>query len=262
MGDATARRATIARLLNGAGFVAVTDLTRQLNVSDMTIRRDLRKLESDGVLTVVHGGARLPAPNGAGGNGFVARAREELDAKSAIALAAVELIPENSSIILDAGTTVYELAKALPGRFAGYVFTHSVPVLVHMLAFPAIPVHGLGGELQTKSQAMIGPTTIENLAKVHASVLFLGAASIDERGIFVAKDLERSTKMALMRAVDKVVLLADRTKLKSKAPVRLCPLDPVDVLVTDAPVSPQFQRACAHAGVEIVVASRFAPPAL
>ncbi len=251
---ASARRGTIARLLNSTGFVSVTDLTVLLGVSDMTIRRDLKRLEAEGVAKVVHGGASLPAYAPASGTGFLARARRRIDAKAAIALAAVDLIPPDGSVVLDAGTTVFELARALPGRFQGYVFTHSIPVMVHMMGFPDIHLHGLGGELQPESQALIGPTTIENLAKVRASVLFLGAAAIDERGLFVAKDLERSTKSALIRSVDRVVVLADQSKFRGKAPVRLCPLEVADVLVTDATPPPVVKRACHKAGIEIIIA--------
>lgn len=249
--DAGARRETIVRRLNAAGFVSVTALTRELGVSDMTVRRDLRRLEADGVATVVHGGASLAAAS-PGGSGFAGRVRRQQDAKAAMARAAVNLIPADASVVLDAGTSVFEVAKALPGRFAGYLFTHSVPVLAHMVSFPEIHVNALGGELQPESQALIGPTTIENLAKVRASVLFLGAAGMNERGIFVAKDLERSTKSALIRAVDRVVLVADHTKLRAQAPVWLAGLDVVDVLVTDRPVPPAMERACARAGVRVI----------
>lgn len=251
--DAKARRDTILRLLGAAGFVSVSGLTRDLGVSDMTVRRDLRKLEADGALTVVHGGASLVTASPRGG-GFAGRVRRQLDAKLDIARAAVELIPPETSIVLDAGTSVFEVAKMLPGRFTGYVFTHSVPVLAHMVSFPEIHVHALGGELQPESQALIGPTTIENLAKVQASLLFLGAAAMNERGIFVAKDLERSTKNALIRAVDRVVLVADHSKLLARAPVRLAELDVVDVLVTDRPVPAAMERACRQSGVEVIVA--------
>lgn len=253
--DAQARRGAILRLLNATGFVAVSALTRDLAVSDMTIRRDLRKLELEGMLRIVHGGASLPAAT-VSGTGFASRIRSQLEAKASIARTAIDLIPDDGSIILDAGTTVFELARALPGRFTGYVFTHSVPVLAQMVSFPAIHVNALGGDLEPESQALIGPTTIENLAKVRASVLFLGAASLGERGVFVAKDRERSTKNAMLRAADRVVLLADHTKLAAQAPVLLAGLDVLDILVTDRPLSAQMERVCRASGVQVLVADR------
>lgn len=223
-----ARRARIKRDVLKDGFRSVRSLTEQLGVSDMTIRRDLRRLEDEGAVRIVHGGASLPA-----GPDYRERGQSEPDAKSVIGRYAASLIPPGSTVLMDAGTTVAAVAEALPDDFSGYVITHSVPVIDLLLERP-VPVHCLGGELRPESRAMIGPTTVENLQKVSAQVLLLGAAAINEQGVFVDKDLERGTKTAFIESSQRVILVVDHTKFTRFSPVLLAPLEVIDEVVTDA----------------------------
>ncbi|MHA6626555.1 DeoR/GlpR family DNA-binding transcription regulator [Pseudonocardia sichuanensis] len=246
-----ARREEILRRLQAAGFLSVTDLTSELGVSDMTVRRDLKQLAAAGELRVVHGGASLPHGTLRTAD-FSSRAQHERDAKRRIARRAAALVTPGATIALDAGTTAFELAAALPDTFGGCVITHSVPVLQHMLHLPGARVIGLGGELLADSQALVGALAVQALAGLSAEAVFLGVAAVDERGVYVATDLERPTKQALMDAADRVVLLADHSKFSVSAPVRLAPLDAVDVLVTDAPLPAGPAEAFARAGVTVL----------
>lgn len=243
--SADARRDQILRHLNRDGFASVRALTARLGVSDMTVRRDLRKLEKKGALRVVHGGASLPRSED-----YQRRGRSAQAAKTRIARHAVGLIPMGAAILLDAGTTVAEMALALPPTFEGYVISHSIPV-INYLAETEIAMHCPGGELVTSSLALAGPTTVENLAKMHAELAFMGTASLSARGMFVAKDLERSTKQAVINAARTVILLADHTKFSIQAPVHLAALDVIDVLITDAEPPLALRRALDAASVEI-----------
>lgn len=248
-----ARREEIMRRLQAAGFVSVTHLTRELGVSDMTVRRDLKRLAEAGELRVVHGGASMLHGTLRTAD-FASRGERELQAKRRIARRAIDIIEPGATIAVDAGTTSFELAAALPESFDGCVITHSVPVLQHMLHLPASRVIGLGGELLADSQALVGALTVQALSGLHADAVFLGAAAVNGRGIFVATDHERPTKQALCDIADRVVLLADHSKFSASAPVRLAPLGLVDVLVTDAPVQPVLGAALRDAGVAVVVA--------
>lgn len=250
-----ARREEIMRRLQDAGFLSVTFLTAELGVSDMTVRRDLKQLAAAGELRVVHGGASLPHGTLRTAD-FASRAQREREAKLRIAQTAAELVAPAATIAIDAGTTAFELAAALPDSFRGCVITHSVPVLQHMLHVPAARVIGLGGELLAGSQALVGALAVQALAGLRAEVVFLGVAAVDERGLYVATDLERPTKLALMEAADRVVLLADQSKFSGSAPVRLAPLDAVDVLVTDAPLAAATAAAVDRAGVAVHVGER------
>lgn len=225
---AAGRRERIRRDLERTGFISVTALTRELGVSDMTIRRDLRRLENEGALRIVHGGASLPTSSD-----YRLRGMTERAAKALIGQYAANLIEPGSTVLMDAGTTVAQVARYLASDHQGYVITHSVPVIETLLTRMDVQVHCLGGDLMPESRAMIGPTTVENLEKVSAQVLFLGAAAITERGVFVAKDLERATKSAFIRASRRVILVVDHSKFSKFSPVLLSPLDAVDEIVTD-----------------------------
>jgi DeoR family fructose operon transcriptional repressor len=245
-----ARREEIMRRLQAAGFLSVTDLTSELGVSDMTVRRDLKQLAAAGELRVVHGGASLPHGTLRTAD-FASRAQHERAAKRRVARHAVRLVTPGATIGVDAGTTCFELVAALPDTFRGCVITHSVPVLQHMLHLPGARVIGLGGELLSASQALVGALTVQAMAGLSAEILFLGVAAVDERGVYVATDLERPTKLALMDAADRVVLLADHSKFSASAPVRLAPLDALDVLVTDVPLPGDTAEAFDGAGVTV-----------
>ena len=144
--SAPQRRRVIMERLRETGFVSVTSLTRDLGVSDMTVRRDLRKLEKQGSVRVVHGGVSAlhgPMHNPA----FVSRSRMDEAANKAIAETALGLVADKDTIAIDAGTTTYALAQALPHGFDGTVVTHSVPVIQLLLSRGRGKVVGLGGEL-------------------------------------------------------------------------------------------------------------------
>lgn len=252
--SAPARRQRIVSALRKSGFLSVSELARELSVSDMTVRRDLRTLARQGEVRMVHGGASLPhgalqTPT------FIARAGEQADRKRRIARHAVELLQSDEAIAVDAGTTTYELATALPETFTGTVVTHSVPVVSHLLHRPTIKVIGLGGELHPPSQAFVGTMTVQAARRLRVRTLFMGAAAIDEDGIYVHADVERETKLALMDIASTVVLLADHDKFRRLAPIRLCDLDRIDRLVTDAPPAPSAVERLASHHVDIVVAA-------
>jgi DeoR family fructose operon transcriptional repressor len=249
--QAPGRRQVIMSRLRRAGFLSVAALAEDLGVSDMTIRRDLRRLAADGEVRIVHGGASLPHPT-LRTSEFVNRSRASADEKRTIAHRAVELIHPDDTIAIDAGTTTYDVVHELPDTFAGCVVTHSVPVLQAMLGRPKPRVVGLGGDLLRSSQAFVGPLTVEAASGLRVRLFFLGAAGIDDKGVYVEADIERPTKLALMDAADEVVLLTDHTKFGHAAPVRLCTLSRLDRIITDRPPPARTRRALAAAGVDLV----------
>lgn len=230
---ATDRRDYILDTLRRRGFLSVAALSRDLRVSDMTIRRDLRRLEESGQAQVVHGGASLPHGS-FHTSAFAVRAGTNSVAKGLIAELALTLIRPHHTIAVDAGTTAYQLADALPRSFHGLVVTNSVPVIQLLLSVPDRPLIGLGGDLVRASQAFAGPMTAEDARRLRVDTFFLGAAAVDENGPYVAADIERATKLALMDIADRVVLLADHDKFMHRAPVLLAPLSRIDVVVSDA----------------------------
>lgn len=138
-------------------------------------------------------------------------------------------------------------------QFSGYVITHSVPVIESLMERPQIHLHCLGGELRRESRAMVGPTTVENLEKVTAQVLLLGAAAISEQGVFVDKDLERGTKTAFIESSQRVILVVDHTKFSRFSPVLLAPLSVIDEVVTDAEPPAELSKCFTDLGISVHV---------
>ncbi|SCF47864.1 transcriptional regulator, DeoR family [Micromonospora matsumotoense] len=247
------RRTHIMAALRRAGFLSVADLSAQLGVSPMTIRRDLRRLADNGEVLLVHGGASLP-PGGAGGPGYTSRALSHADAKRKIGVAAARLVQPGDTIGVDSGTTAAEAAHALPEDFDGCVITHSVPVLAHMLSRPKSRVIGIGGELLHDNQALVGFAALDLVRRMRVRLLFLGASAVDERGAYVRSEVELSAKHALMDIADEVVLLADTSKLTASAPVLVCGFDRIDTLVVDGPLPDAAATAARRTGTRVLTA--------
>lgn len=239
--------------LQRSGFVSTTSLSESLEVSDMTIRRDVRRLADAGELRMVHGGVSLP-------HGllrtatYAGRAEAEAGSKRVIAEAAATLLDMGGSVVIDSGTTCFAVSTVLPRNYRGTVITNSVPVLQQMLTFPKATVLCPGGELLAESQVLIGPRATASAKEVSSDVFLLGANSVDTGGIYLMGDRERLVKRAFMDGAVKVVLLVDNSKLTRSAPVRLADLAEVDVLVTSGPVPKDLVRACESDGVELIVA--------
>lgn len=248
--DVPVRHRRLLEVLRLTGFQSVSALARQLQVSDMTVRRDLRKLQESGAVRVVHGGASLPP--GSTTNGYDVRAIEHAAAKHAVAGVAAALVSPDDTIGIDGGTTTFEVAAALPPTFAGSVVTASVPVIQLLSQRDRIHLVAVGGDLYRASQAFVGPAAVSAIGGLRFRTLFLGASAADDRGLYVAADIERPSKLALMAAADRVVVLLDASKFTSFAPVRLCPWSDVDTLVCDIEPRAEITRALAVADVELL----------
>ena len=245
------RRATIVRDLHAAGFLSVTGLADRLQVSPMTVRRDLRWLADAGELRIVHGGASVlhAAERGAD---FASRGRQHEPGKQRIARHAAALVPAHSTIAVDAGTTTYQLVRQLPVDFTGCLITHSVPVMQAALDLRC-RVIGVGGELLGSSQAFMGPRAVEALRGLNADIAFMGAAGIRADGVLIASDLERGAKLAMMETAREVVLLVDHSKTTAVAPCTMAGLDRFHRIITDGALPTELERALASAGVQITV---------
>lgn len=252
--SATERAEAINAELQRAGFASITVLSRTLGVSDMTIRRDVRRLADAGELRMVHGGVSLP-------HGllrtatYAGRAEDEAGSKRAIAETAANLLGAGDSVVIDSGTTCFAVSTVLPRSFRGTVITHSVPVLQQMLMSTAATVLCVGGELLAESQVLIGPRATAGAKEITSDVLLLGANSVDTGGVYLMGDREHLVKRAFLEGATKVVLLVDNSKLTRSAPVRLAGLEEIDVLVTTGPVPANLVEACAARGVEVIEAA-------
>ena len=248
------RRERIKGFVAEQGFCTIGELAIVLGVSEMTIRRDIALLEqTEGQLRSVHGGVSSMPAQHLTGSDFRLRSRSRQTVKEAIAHRALEFLPANGAIAIDAGTTAYEFARALPEARALKVVTHSVPVLNVFLGRTASEVTGLGGALQHSSQSLVGANTIAAVADIHVGTFFMGASGINGRGAYCANDFDAVVKRALISVADSVVLLIDSSKFLSAAMLRICPLDAISTVVVDDGIAADWQRRLEDAGVRVVV---------
>lgn len=253
---APARRAAILELLNSTGYLSTSEVAERLSVSEMTARRDLRKLVDEGVVSSVRGGIRIAGMDEQGPTEYERRVSTESDAKAVIGRAAVNLIGPHDVVAIDAGTTAFQVAQNLGQDFQGTVVTHSIPV-VHLLAQrPSGRVIALGGEVFHPSKALVGSFAVDNVQNLRASILFLGAAGADQDGLFAAADVEKGVKCALMDVADLVVLVIDHRKFTTRAPVLLCDWSRVDVVICDQAPDEELSAVLEANQVELIIPER------
>jgi len=224
------RRREILRRLRDTGYVSSTQVALALDVSEMTIRRDLRQLSAQGLVNRVAGGASRPLP--AAGTPFDERRDAATAEKWAVARAAVPLIPPGAVVGLDAGTTVAALAGLLPAGLT--VVTHSVPVIQACTSRDDVELIALGGAYHGPTRSFTGPITRASLEDLAVDVAVLSATAAGPGGIYSANASDADTKRAMARIAGRVVLLLDHNKLNRRAPMRVMDLAAVDVLVVDA----------------------------
>ena len=241
------RHQLILRALRSGGTVSVTDLAEQLGASAATVRRDLLKLEEDGLLTRVHGGAVVedrPAP-------FAEAAEAQVPEKDAIAARAAELIEDGQSVILDSGTTVHRLARRLHGRRIT-VITNNLGVYEELLPDESVELMLLGGMVVRESRMLDGFMAEDNLRQVHADWLFMGACGVRPGGqVMDTTVAEVPARRAMISAGDKVVLLADATKFPGTGMVKICDPGELDLVITTTSAHDATCTALEEAGVRV-----------
>lgn len=225
------RRSELRRLVQRQGYVSSRQVAEELQVSDMTIRRDLDALAEQGLVLRVVGGARRPT-----GAPFHERAAAGAVAKDQIAAACAALFADGlltagMVVGLDAGTTVEHLAHRLPAGVT--VVTHSVPVMTACADRDDLSLIGLGGRYHGPTRSFGGPDTRAQLADLHLDLVVVSASALAPRGVFCHDATEAETKRAMLAVAATRLLVADSTKVGGRAPVRIAPWDGVDLLVTD-----------------------------
>ncbi|MGA8117243.1 MAG: DeoR/GlpR family DNA-binding transcription regulator [Actinocatenispora sp.] len=250
------RQSAILELVRRHGGVRVSDLVREFNVSDMTIRRDLEALDQRGLLSKVHGGATTLAPGSTDEPGFAAKSMRQQAEKQAIARHAASLVSPGTAIALSAGTTTWSLAHQLLDVAGLTVVTNSVPVaevFYHNGRTDQTVV--LTGGIRTPSDALVGPFAVTAIRSLNLDQLFLGVHGISARSGFTTPNLmEAETDRALVAAARRLVVLADHTKWETVGISTIAALDDADVLVTDDGLDGAAREALTGRVGELVVA--------
>jgi len=246
------RRQRIRGLMQERAQVTVAELARQFAVSAVTIRSDLAALDEIGALVRVHGGA------------LQRRDSDELpiDVKQSlhraekvrIATAAVELIRDGGTIILDSGTTTAEIARQIRGLKLDSlnVITNALNIAVLLAGVPFVNLVIPGGVLRRRSWSLSGPQAEQAIRDLQADMLFLGVDSLDpEVGLMTPHLLEAQLNAQMIRIARKVIAVTDSSKLLRRNLSVISPVDEVDLLITDRKADPHCIEAIRARGVEV-----------
>lgn len=251
--DANQRRESIVDRALSLGEVEFTALANEFGVSEMTIRRDIEILQSQGLLRRVVGGAILTQGT-ATEPSFESRASEAAKEKEHIAEAVVKLLVPGETVLLDSGSTVLSVARAIRKHALPLtVVTPSALAGLELSDVPGITVHLVGGLLRPHELSLIGPDAVDGISKFNCDTFVMGVAGIDARGgISDYHYDEAHVKQAGVRVANRVIVAADQSKLGRTALVRIADLSEIDILVTDAdPEQPTIQAARLE-GVNVV----------
>ncbi|MDR1876994.1 MAG: DeoR/GlpR family DNA-binding transcription regulator [Flavobacteriaceae bacterium] len=248
------RQQLIIDELDEQNFIKVSDLCEKLDVSAVTIRKDLQYLENKGLLYRTHGGASKQSLYA-----FERTINEKefvrVSQKQKIAKAALQFVNNQDFIILASGTSVYYLAKIISGYEKLTVVTSALRVSMELSKDPFIDVIQLGGDLRKSSISVVGALTEFELKKFSCNKLFLGIDGIDlDFGLSTSNSTEAHLNKVMIECSEKVIILADSTKINKRGFGKICDLDKVDVLITDSEISEKDLNAFEEHGIEIIIA--------
>jgi DeoR family fructose operon transcriptional repressor len=246
------RRTRLLELIRQRGFASLPALAEQLEVSESTVRRDLDFLEESGVAQRTHGGAFYTGPSPKLAH-FDQRQSLNWDRKRRIAAHASHLIDDNDTILLDGGSTTYELAQLLVGRPL-QVVTNSLPVANLFTSSENADLVIVGGYVHAKTGVSLGPYANQMLGTLNVRRAVLSVAGINERGFYNSNLLLVETEKAMMNSADEVIVVADSTKFGHTSLAHLCNLNDIDVLVTDHEIDAAWRKRIEAADVKVVVA--------
>ena len=246
------RRSKLIDLIRIRGFAGLEELVKELGVSESTVRRDLDTLEEQGAAKRTHGGVLY-----SGGMPRLAEFDERQPshwaAKRAIAARAAAAIADGETVLLDGGTTTYEVARLLVGRSL-QVVTNSLPVANLFASEARTDLVLLGGYVSPRTGVCLGPYANELLGRLHVTTTVLSAAGITQDGLFNAHLLLAETEQAMLRAAGRVMVVADSSKFGRKSLTLVSGLDAIDQLVCDDGLTAPWRETVMQAGVELLIA--------
>ncbi|NLG28623.1 MAG: DeoR/GlpR transcriptional regulator [Chloroflexi bacterium] len=248
------RLEAISQEVQEAGYASVAGLSRRLGVSEVTVRSDLDALEHAGVLVRAHGGA-VSARGGDSALSFAVRQRLHVREKERIAALAAELVGDGDSIVLDASTTSWHLARLITGHRDLTVLTTGLYVALELLHSPGISVIMPGGRLWREAASLVGTWSSEILAQGNLRMAFIGGRGLTlEQGLTDANPDEVALKRKLAALVSTVNVLVDGSKLGKVAFAPCLAVSEMHRVVTDDTAAPELVAALRDRGVEVLVA--------
>jgi DeoR/GlpR family transcriptional regulator of sugar metabolism len=235
------------------GFVSIPDLREAMEVSESTIRRDLEALEENGEAKRTHGGVFSTGPTTSVKQFETKKNPGQWDKKRLIALAAAELIEDHDTLLLDGGSTTYELARQLVDRPLQIV-TNSLPVANLFSSSDSVDLVLLGGALHNRTGVTLGSYSNQMLESLNVQKAFLSVAGVNAKGFYNSNMLLVETERAMMRCADRTIIVADSSKFGRSSLARLCDWSSVHTLVVDDALPTLWKDHVEHADVQLVLA--------
>jgi len=247
----TSRQEEILAIAKEQGKVLVEDLAAHFQVTPQTIRKDLNDLCDDKVLNRVHGGAVFPSGN----ENVKYEARRSMAAveKQAIGKAAAEIIPDNSSLFINIGTTTEAVGDALVDHRELMVITNNINVANRLRVFPSIEVIIAGGVVRGSDGGVVGEAAVDFIRQFKVDYAVIGVSAIDADGALLDFDFrEVKVAQAIIANARHVILVSDASKFERTAPVRMGHVSQVHTFITDRCPSPEIRKICAESDVRLI----------
>jgi DeoR/GlpR family transcriptional regulator of sugar metabolism len=243
------RQAYILHQVNLHNKVLSTDLSQHINVSDDTIRRDLQELAEAGKIIKVHGGALSPSFHN---SNHSSREIYSYTQKRIIAQKAARLIKDGMFVLSGGGTTIIELAKALPPQLHATFISGSIPAIYEYMNHPNIDVIIIGDKISKNSKITVGLEAISKIRQLRADICFLGINAINLENGVSDNDWEVvQIKKAMIESAQKLVCLTIAEKINSQQPIQVCDIQKIDTLITELPPDDPILEPYIKAGINV-----------
>jgi len=246
------RKKVILDRLASHGQVTVTDLSREWEVSEDTIRRDLRDLAEEGLVQRVHGGA-LPVSQALGN--YERRETISSEVKTRLGEAAARLIRSGQVVAIDGGTSNLQLVRAIKRDLAFTVVTHSPIIAAELRGNPLVDILLIGGRIFRHSQVAVGSETVEAISRLRVDTFFLGATGLHPAtGVTTGDWEEAAVKRAFCRAAADTILMVSPEKWGAASTYQIIPTSELSMLVVEASVPEESLEPYRRLGLEIIKA--------
>lgn len=239
--------------LDRAGFVSVSDLSKRMEVTMVTIRKDLKLLEDKGLLFRSHGSATPVSPY-VSDRSVQVKKLEQVEEKTRIAQHAVKMLLEKEAILIGSGTTVVAFAQAIPKNLPLTVLTAAMNVSLSLMDHDQVELVQLGGVVRKSSSSAVGHYAEEMLRGFACSKLFLSVDGISlEHGLTTSNMMEAHLNAQMIRSVQKTIVLADSRKFGRKGFGKICELEDIDTIITDGGIPEVYREKLEEKGIEVVI---------
>lgn len=250
------RRRYILNEMENRESIMVSELVKRFKVSEVTVRKDLEQLEKKNLLIKVRGGAiKIPKKGNFQDLDVDVKRLENYSAKQKIGKAAMKLISENETIILDSGTTTYEIAKNLSNFQDLTILTNAIDIAALLNSFKKLKVIVPGGVIRTESYSIGGQFAEAFLTNFYCDKLFLGVDSFDvEKGLSTPNMEEASINKVMISIAKEVIAVADSSKFNKPGFALIAPTSAVHTIVTDSGLDEDTKQQLIKKGIKVVIA--------